>query len=123
MHRVPLSAPVRQMLSDLWACRDENSEYVFPGRSNGYRGDVRRDWAAICNAAGISAARLHDLRHSYASILVSSGLSLPVIGALLGHTQRPRRQDIPICLMIRCAQQQSGLAPSFSASRLLRSCR
>ena len=32
-------------------------------------------------------ARLHDLRHTYASILASRGLSLPVIGALLGHTQ------------------------------------
>jgi site-specific recombinase XerD len=31
--------------------------------------------------------RVHDLRHSYASILASAGLSLPVIGALLGHTQ------------------------------------
>lgn len=30
---------------------------------------------------------MHDLRHSYASILASAGLSLPVIGALLGHTQ------------------------------------
>jgi ATP phosphoribosyltransferase regulatory subunit HisZ len=30
---------------------------------------------------------MHDLRHSYASILVSAGLSLPVIGALLGHAQ------------------------------------
>ena len=31
--------------------------------------------------------RLHDLRHTYASILASRGQSLPVIGALLGHTQ------------------------------------
>jgi site-specific recombinase XerD len=33
------------------------------------------------------SARLHDLRHTYASVLASAGLSLPVIGALLGHTQ------------------------------------
>jgi integrase len=30
---------------------------------------------------------VHDLRHTYASVLASSGLSLPIIGALLGHTQ------------------------------------
>ena len=37
--------------------------------------------------AGLMDCRVHDLRHSYASILASAGLSLPVIGALLGHTQ------------------------------------
>ena len=31
--------------------------------------------------------RLHDLRHSFASILVSAGASLPLIGQMLGHTQ------------------------------------
>ena len=31
--------------------------------------------------------RIHDLRHSFASILVSAGASLPLIGQLLGHTQ------------------------------------
>jgi site-specific recombinase XerD len=36
-------------------------------------------------AAGIPDVRLHDLRHSFASVLASQGLSLPVIGALLGH--------------------------------------
>ena len=30
---------------------------------------------------------MHDLRHSYASFLASAGLSLPVIGALLGHAR------------------------------------
>jgi integrase len=37
--------------------------------------------------AGLRDVRLHDLRHTYASILASAGLSLPIIGALLGHTQ------------------------------------
>jgi integrase len=34
-----------------------------------------------------TTARIHDLRHTYASMLASHGLSLPIIGALLGHTQ------------------------------------
>ncbi|TGQ60212.1 hypothetical protein EN848_33480, partial [bacterium M00.F.Ca.ET.205.01.1.1] len=33
------------------------------------------------------SARIHDLRHTYASVLASAGLSLPIIGALLGHSQ------------------------------------
>jgi len=32
-------------------------------------------------------ARIHDLRHSFASMAVSGGLSLPIFGALLGHSQ------------------------------------
>jgi site-specific recombinase XerD len=49
--------------------------------------EIKRPWRAICALAGLSSVRVHDLRHSYASILASAGLSLPVIGALLGHTQ------------------------------------
>ena len=37
--------------------------------------------------AELRDVRLHDLRHTYASILASEGISLPQIGALLGHTQ------------------------------------
>ncbi len=47
----------------------------------------RHFWAAICRTAEIKDCRIHDLRHTYASILASSGLSLPIVGALLGHTQ------------------------------------
>jgi len=86
-HRVPLSAPARQLLSDIATAADEDAEYVFPGRGVDHRINVKKDWAALCDAAKISGARMHDLRHTYASVLASAGLSLPVIGALLGHTQ------------------------------------
>ncbi|UYQ72877.1 tyrosine-type recombinase/integrase [Pelagibacterium flavum] len=36
---------------------------------------------------GVLDVRIHDLRHTYASLLVGKGASLPLIGALLGHTQ------------------------------------
>jgi integrase len=87
-HRVPLSAPARQLLSEL-PCE---GSYVFPGRHHGHREGIRKAWDAICQRAGISGARIHDLRHTYASLLASSGLSLPVIGALLGHTQTQTTQ-------------------------------
>ena len=87
-HRVPLSAPARQLLSELRTGAQHDAEFVFPGRGNsGHRVELKGDWARICRTAGISGARLHDLRHTYASVLASAGLSLPVIGALLGHTQ------------------------------------
>lgn len=49
------------------------------------RADLKRPWAAITKRAGLDDVRLHDLRHSFASIGAESGLGLPVIGALLGH--------------------------------------
>ena len=84
-HVVPLSAPALQLLVKMREASTSN--YVFPGRGGGHRVDLKKPWPAICKAAGITGLRVHDLRHSYASFLVSAELSLPVIGALLGHTQ------------------------------------
>jgi integrase len=64
-----------------------DSPALFPGRRGGERqGSLKTFWAAICRAADLQNVRVHDLRHSFASYLASSGLSLPVIGALLGHS-------------------------------------
>jgi integrase len=90
-HRVPLSAPARALISEMRADADrrkETSPYLFPSRTGeGPMTDIKSSWAALCKAAEIEGVRLHDLRHTYASVLASAGLSLPVIGALLGHTQ------------------------------------
>jgi integrase len=85
-HVVPLSAPARQLLSELSESAQEGA-YVFPGHRAAHRTEVRRAWCELCDAAKIKGVRIHDLRHSYASQLASSGFSLPVIGALLGHSQ------------------------------------
>lgn len=42
-------------------------------------------WYRIRKLAKLDGLRLHDLRHSFASVGIASGLSLPLIGALLGH--------------------------------------
>lgn len=84
-HAIPLSAPARQLLERLHK-RSGGSPWVFPGRDGGAREDLKYAWARICKAAGITGLRVHDLRHSYASHLVSAGFSLPVIGSLLGHS-------------------------------------
>lgn len=85
-HRVPLSAPARQVLVALADDAAEDTDFVFPGRT-GHRTEIRNAWIDMCRAARITGARPHDLRHTYASILVSSGNSLPTIGRLLGHSQ------------------------------------
>lgn len=65
-----------------------DSDYVFPSP----RGDkpyvnLRKSWVQICDRAKLKGVRLHDLRHTVASVAVGQGASLPLIGKLLGHTQ------------------------------------
>jgi integrase len=43
-------------------------------------------WSALMRKAGIANYRRHDNRHTYAPHLASSGLSLEIVGRLLGHT-------------------------------------
>ena len=61
--------------------RDPESPYVFPGRLVG----VFYPWDRIRRRAGLPDVRLHDLRHSFASILVNQGVSLYIVQGLLGH--------------------------------------
>lgn len=49
--------------------------------------DVKNAWGKVCRLAKFKGVRVHDLRHSFASHLVSSAVSLPIVGKLLGHTQ------------------------------------
>ncbi len=81
-----LSQPAIDQLIAL--TRRPDSEHVFPGKHPGKPiVSLRKPWERICIAAEIKNVRLHDLRHSYASVGAAGGLSLPVIGALLGHSQ------------------------------------
>jgi integrase len=82
-HQVPLSAPARQLLNRIH--KESTGPWVFPGRDGRPRENFKFDWKQILKAAGIAQLRVHDLRHSFASNLVSAGFSLPLVGALLGH--------------------------------------
>jgi len=67
---------------------NQESPYLFPGkRASEPLRSVRKPWEHICKAAHLDNLRLHDLRHSFASVGAANGLSLPMIGALLGHSQ------------------------------------
>jgi integrase len=88
-HVVPLSAPARQLLAEIWnEQHGTRGEWVFPSvRGDGHITELQLYWVQLCKAAKITGLRTHDLRHSFASQLASGGASLPLIGALLGHTQ------------------------------------
>jgi integrase len=89
-HESPLSGPARQLLAEireaLIAKHRQLPEFVFPGGGDAaHVVNIKGAWRSICKAAGITGLRIHDLRHSFASELVSGGSSLALIGALLGH--------------------------------------
>ena len=78
---------------------------LFPGRDGKVaRVSLKRPWLQVCKAIGRArettvqgkrgpltrytpTLRLHDLRHTFASVLVSSGESLYAVGKQMGHVQ------------------------------------
>ena len=66
--------------------RREGNPFVFPAeRSDEYFEGMPKIWQRVRKLAGLEDVRIHDLRHSFASVAVAGGASLPIIGALLGH--------------------------------------
>jgi integrase len=133
---VPLSAPARLLLVELHDAAEATARakgrevpaHVFPGRGTDHRVEIKYAWADLCAAAGIvtvetakdakgkprtvlrPSARIHDLRHTYASVLASAGLSLPIIGALLGHSQPSTTQRYSHLMddPLRAATERAG---------------
>jgi hypothetical protein len=68
--------------------RLEGNPHIVAGMKDGaQRADLKKPWAAVTKAAGLEGLRIHDLRHSFASVGAGASLGLPIIGKLLGHTQ------------------------------------
>jgi len=81
---VYLNAPARVLLQELPRMTD--NPRVIPGmRADSASAAIENAWERVRAAAGLIGVRLHDLRHSFASVAAAGGLSLPIIGALLGH--------------------------------------
>jgi integrase len=81
---IMLNAGALQIFSGL--SKVSESEHVFPAFGvKGYYVGTPNVWRQVRKLADLEDVRLHDLRHSFASIAVSGGASLPIIGALLGH--------------------------------------
>ena len=89
-HHIALS-PVAVALLDRQARRRVGEHpFVFPSprRAGKPLEDVRGAWTRVTTAAGLPAGlRIHDLRHSFASVLANVGTPLSEIGVLLGHRQ------------------------------------
>lgn len=89
---LPLSSSALEIIKAMRET-DPSGKYLFPGKISGKPlQTIKTAWNTIRKRAGLSGLRLHDLRHTYASHLVSSGLSLSIVGKLLGHTQAATTQ-------------------------------
>ena len=86
---VPISRAVVKALTRLKGT--SNSKYVFPGRgaasgpADRHIVGLQKFWAIVRAEAGLMDVRVHDLRHTFASVAVQNGIGLPVVGGLLGH--------------------------------------
>jgi integrase len=88
---IPLNAGAMQVINECPRLKD--SEYVFRAhRGSGHYEGTPKVWKRIRDIAGLPDVRIHDLRHSFASIAVSRGATLPIIGALLGHANSATTQ-------------------------------
>ena len=84
--RIPLPQPARAVLATLPRLAD--NPFVIAGKLAGQHiTDLQYPWRRIRALAGLDDVRIHDLRHTYASNAVSSGMPIQMVGRLLGHTQ------------------------------------
>lgn len=103
-HRLELDGPALDLLRAM-NDRARHPRFLFPGNSALYRkdapveirsgepvgvkprADLRHPWRTICAIARLEDVRLHDLRRTTASFMLSGGASLATVGKALGHTQ------------------------------------
>jgi integrase len=87
---IPLGAPALQILSDL----PRAGAFVLPAErgADGHFVGLQKFWTRARTRAGLPDVRLHDFRHSFASVGVASGDSLYLVGKLLGHAKAETSQ-------------------------------
>jgi integrase len=85
---VQLNAPALEILANLHDSpqREQRCRLVIQGANRDkHQLSLQEPWARIRDSADLDGVRLHDLRHTHASVAAQRGESLIVIGSLLGH--------------------------------------
>jgi integrase len=97
-----LSAAALSVLSSL----PRSGAFVIPGaKLNAPRSDLKKPWAAVQRHARLEGVRLHDLRHTFASVGAGASLGLPIVGKLLATRSRRPQPDIHTWMPIHCARR------------------
>ena len=80
---IPLSGQAIDLIKSL----EKNGEFLFMNeKTKKPLGEARKFWTSIQKQAGLKDVRIHDLRHTFASVLVNQGVPLETIGKLIGHS-------------------------------------
>jgi len=106
-----LNEPAKRILQQI--PRLTGNQFVIVGRKqNAHLTDIRKVWKSVCISIGISNARIHDLRHTFASLALKNGVKLNTIGALLGHSD-PRTTQRYVHFdneFVKTENEKTGLA-------------
>ena len=95
----------------------EGNPHVIVGhRTGSCMADIFKPWSIVRGLAKLDDVRIHDLRHTFASVAVASGGSLPMIGKMLGHNEPKTTQryahlsDDPIAKLSEATARQISQA-------------
>jgi integrase len=115
-----LNAPAMAVLEQAMSLGSPKREFVFEnGDADGPYAGLPKIWERIRRSGEFGGLRMHDLRHSFASLGVVSGAPLAVVGALLGHSDSATTQRYAHLTNdpIRNASEMIGLAIAKALSK------
>jgi integrase len=81
-HAVPLLSAALALIGR----QRPRGSYVFSRADGGPIGSIQKVWETARRNAGFPGLRVHDLRHTVASLALQRGVSLPMVGRMLGHS-------------------------------------
>lgn len=83
---IPISAVAEEAIRRI--PRVPGNPFVIAGTIEGkHANGIQKFWQRLRMRVGIEDVRIHDLRHTFASVAAVNGVSLYFIGHLLGHRQ------------------------------------
>ncbi len=93
--------------------RQQDCPWVFPGRFDRHRKDIKGQWERVRQKAGLEDVRLHDLRRTVGSWMAQQGTPIQVIGKILNHSH-----PAVTAVYARLADKQSKQAMDVLGERM-----
>lgn len=109
VRKVDMSLELVKVLKE-WrlACPKGEHNLVFPNGDGGYQDAnnmIKRRFKPALNRAGIDSLRFHDLRHTYASLLLANGAPIKYVQHQLGHSSIKMTMDLYTHLLLEVNEQ------------------